>query len=253
VFRKFVDALEGASPVITMENMNDLLSLCNEFGFTGLLSQVTDFIAAHSVVDYEARKWVSDLKEKSQQQDRKLCLPQREIVDLRDANNRQLQDIAEIQEGRSREVTELSRLGCENASLTQASRVQKQELGAAQANSDKELRAQFAQKAGKGARGARAGDLEALRKQQSGSQTRIAQELANLKQQLTQLHGAPSSSDTKIDNLNRQLTSKIANLAQDFQNLKEQFTQFANAQSSSDKKVANLGLSWCRQRKRLEV
>jgi hypothetical protein len=41
-FHIFVRALEGAVPVLTTENMYDLLSLCNEFGFTRLLSQVTE-------------------------------------------------------------------------------------------------------------------------------------------------------------------------------------------------------------------
>jgi hypothetical protein len=41
-FHIFVGALEGAAPVLTTENMYDLLSLCNEFGFTRLLSQVTE-------------------------------------------------------------------------------------------------------------------------------------------------------------------------------------------------------------------
>jgi hypothetical protein len=41
-FHIFVGALEGAAPVLTRETMYDLLSLCNEFGFTRLLSQVTE-------------------------------------------------------------------------------------------------------------------------------------------------------------------------------------------------------------------
>jgi hypothetical protein len=36
--------------------MHELLSLCNEFGFIGLQSQVSDFISAHSVADYKARQ-----------------------------------------------------------------------------------------------------------------------------------------------------------------------------------------------------
>jgi uncharacterized coiled-coil protein SlyX len=133
----FVGALEGRVPVITTENMQDLFLLCKEFGFVGLHSQVTDFISAHSVADSETRKRISDLEAKNRQQDRKLCLLQKEVVDLREANKAQKQDIAEIGEGRSHEAAELSCLEGENASL-----------GCAQAKSDKEieeLRAQFAQ------------------------------------------------------------------------------------------------------------
>jgi hypothetical protein len=45
VFRIFVAALEGTPPVLTQANMNELLSLCKEFGFTDLLSQVSAFMA----------------------------------------------------------------------------------------------------------------------------------------------------------------------------------------------------------------
>jgi predicted RNase H-like nuclease (RuvC/YqgF family) len=120
--------------------MQDLFLLSEEFGFSGLLSQVTDFISAHSVADSEAWKRISDLEAKNRQQDRELCLLQKEVVDLRGA---QMQNIAEIREGRSREaaessrLAELSHLAGENASL-----------GCAQEKSDKEigeLCAQFAQ------------------------------------------------------------------------------------------------------------
>jgi hypothetical protein len=47
----FVAALEGTAPVFTSENMHELPSLCNEIGFAGLLSQVPDFVPAHSVAD----------------------------------------------------------------------------------------------------------------------------------------------------------------------------------------------------------
>jgi hypothetical protein len=57
-FKIFVGALEGAAPVVTTENMQDLLLLCTEFGFIGLHSQVTDFISGHSVADYEVREWM---------------------------------------------------------------------------------------------------------------------------------------------------------------------------------------------------
>jgi hypothetical protein len=133
VFQVFVGALEGTVPVVTTENMQDLFLLCNEFGFSGVLSQVTDFISAHSVADSEARKRISDLEANNG----KLCFLQKEVVDLREANKAQVQDIAKLREERSHEAAELLRLGGENVSLR-----------CAQAKSDKEigeLCAQFAQ------------------------------------------------------------------------------------------------------------
>jgi hypothetical protein len=39
-----------------MENMHDLLLLCNEFGFSGLLSQVTNLISAQRASAVEERR-----------------------------------------------------------------------------------------------------------------------------------------------------------------------------------------------------
>jgi hypothetical protein len=41
--------------VLTIEIMHDVLFLCNELNFTGLLSQVSGFISAQWVADDEAR------------------------------------------------------------------------------------------------------------------------------------------------------------------------------------------------------
>jgi hypothetical protein len=59
------EALDGTAPVPTTEKMQEPLLLCNEFGFTGLLSQVADFISAHSVADYEVRQCVSGVEEQN--------------------------------------------------------------------------------------------------------------------------------------------------------------------------------------------
>jgi hypothetical protein len=61
-FQMFVPTLEGMAPALTTENRQDPLSLCNEFGFPGLLSQVMNFILGHSVVDYEARQRVNGVE-----------------------------------------------------------------------------------------------------------------------------------------------------------------------------------------------
>jgi hypothetical protein len=72
-FHIFVAALEGTAPVLTTENMSDLLSLCNEFGFTGLLSQGLGFISAHSVVEDGMRKAASDITKEKLQIRQALC------------------------------------------------------------------------------------------------------------------------------------------------------------------------------------
>jgi hypothetical protein len=54
VFQTFVAALECTAPVLMAEKMHDLLFLCNEFGFTGLLFQVPDFISGHLIAESEA-------------------------------------------------------------------------------------------------------------------------------------------------------------------------------------------------------
>jgi chromosome segregation ATPase len=51
-----------------------------------------------------------------------------------------------------------------------------------------------------------AGEMEAIRKQQSESQARFVQDLANLKQQFAHLSGAHSSSEKKVADLGTQLT-----------------------------------------------
>jgi hypothetical protein len=53
-------------------------------------------MSAHSVVDDEARKRVSDLEEKNRQQNRKHCLLQKEAIDLRETNKAQNEDIAAL-------------------------------------------------------------------------------------------------------------------------------------------------------------
>jgi Leu/Phe-tRNA-protein transferase len=47
--------------------------------------------------------------------------------------------------------------------------------------------------------------MEAVRRQQNDSQTGLAHDITNLKQQLTQLSGAQSSSEKKIAEMGAQL------------------------------------------------
>jgi chromosome segregation ATPase len=82
----FVGTLEGAPPVITTENVNYLFLLCKEFGFASLLSEVTDFISAHSVVEEEARNVVSDIAEDNFQIKEALCPLQEALSGLGTSN-----------------------------------------------------------------------------------------------------------------------------------------------------------------------
>jgi hypothetical protein len=58
-------------------------------------------------------------------------------------------------------------------------------------------------------------DMEALLKQQSKSQACLAQDVADLKQQLVQRNNAQSSADKKIADLNVQSTPRVTRLEQE--------------------------------------
>jgi hypothetical protein len=95
-FPIFAATLDGAPPAIATKNMNDLLLFCGEFGLASLLCQVTTFISAHSVVGGELRNRVSDLEEKNRQQNRKHWLLQKGVVELRETNKAEKEEIATI-------------------------------------------------------------------------------------------------------------------------------------------------------------
>jgi hypothetical protein len=50
---------------LTKENMNDVRLLCEEFGLSALLTQVSVFVSAPSVAKDEARKSVRDIAEEN--------------------------------------------------------------------------------------------------------------------------------------------------------------------------------------------
>jgi hypothetical protein len=50
----FVAVLERLALVLATADMHNVPFLCNEFDFADLLSQVTEFIAAHSAGDCQA-------------------------------------------------------------------------------------------------------------------------------------------------------------------------------------------------------
>jgi hypothetical protein len=92
----FLATLESTKPELTTGNIDKLFLLCEEFGFTALLSQVSDFRSQHAVVedeaviDDEARKGVYRVEEQNQQQDRAFGLLQQEIADLREEHLREI-------------------------------------------------------------------------------------------------------------------------------------------------------------------
>jgi hypothetical protein len=84
-FPVFLSALHGKDPSLTTENISNLLLLCEEFRFAGLLSMVSELQEWESVVDGEARRWIRDVEEQSLQQDRTVRFLQKEFVELQAA------------------------------------------------------------------------------------------------------------------------------------------------------------------------
>jgi hypothetical protein len=58
-FKVFVSVIGGTDPALTNENINDMLVLCEEFGFVALRSKVSVFEMRASVVDKEVRRRMS--------------------------------------------------------------------------------------------------------------------------------------------------------------------------------------------------
>jgi hypothetical protein len=85
-FQVCVSALGGMELAITTTNMDDLHLLCDEFGFTGLLTQVSNFISAHSAAEDEARKGVTDIAEENLQIKGALFPLQEALAGLRTGN-----------------------------------------------------------------------------------------------------------------------------------------------------------------------
>jgi hypothetical protein len=75
-FQNIVATLEGLAPIAMIEKTHELLSLCNEFGITGLLSQIPDFIS----VCHRG----SGVEEQSFDQDRIVRFLQKEVVNPRE-------------------------------------------------------------------------------------------------------------------------------------------------------------------------
>jgi hypothetical protein len=55
-FHVFLDALRDIPPVITSDNSDDLFLLCEEFGFSSLLSKVVEFRSRQSPIDGDTWK-----------------------------------------------------------------------------------------------------------------------------------------------------------------------------------------------------
>jgi hypothetical protein len=142
--------------------MQDLLSLCKEFGFSGLLSQVTDFISTYSVAEDRASKAISDIMEEKFQSRQALCPLQGALSRLARDNGQLLQsvsllrkDVVDLREAHARKIATLEK-GQTESSGRQANHEKEQEalkgeiacLHEAQLRSGREvaeLRAQLAQ------------------------------------------------------------------------------------------------------------
>jgi hypothetical protein len=88
VFRIFVDALNGKPPVLTPENTDGLVLLSTEFGFNSLLSLLSDWVSTRNM-----RNSIHRIEERSIQQDRELCPLQQEVLNLREVNKAQSEEI----------------------------------------------------------------------------------------------------------------------------------------------------------------
>jgi hypothetical protein len=61
-FRVFTNAILGANPTITIENVTSLELLCREFDFRELSAAIRRFVAEHSSIDADARERVARLE-----------------------------------------------------------------------------------------------------------------------------------------------------------------------------------------------
>jgi len=69
VFRAFVGTNSDNFLEITKESVTDLVSFCDEFGFSELVEKVTVFRSQHSSVDESACKRIRILEEHNFQQE----------------------------------------------------------------------------------------------------------------------------------------------------------------------------------------
>jgi chromosome segregation ATPase len=229
-FRIFLATLEGAKPELTTENMTDQCLLCNEFGFARPFSDVTNYIWSHSVVNTHEPNGARDITEENSQIKEtlspvtealsgmikmsldltrsneslqpSLCLLQKEVLDLRET---EMRNIAEIWE----------------------------ELG--------ELRTQLAREQTKHALEQESMKRENARRMEEIAELRRHQEtftqgIGNLKQQFTQLSGTQTNNDKKIGDMDNEL----AQAKQEVENVKQQITQLSGTQANSDKKIGDL-------------
>jgi phage host-nuclease inhibitor protein Gam len=164
-----------------------------------------------------------------------LCLLQKEVLDLRDANKGKRWENVEIRNALGKLRVEFAQEQTNHAQKQEAMKREIADLG--QGNSDQQR-----ENAG------RLEEIAGLRRQQET----FAQDIENLKQQIVELSRAQSNSDKKIGDLNGQMAPKIANLAQDLGDLKQQIVELGGAQSNSDKKIGDLGTQLAQRKQEVD-
>jgi chromosome segregation ATPase len=226
--------------------MHDLLSLCNEFDFSGLHSQVTDFISAHSVAEDGARKAASDITEDKLQirqalrplqgalscltrdnghLEQFLSLLRKDVVDLREAH---AWKIATLEKGQTESSGRLANYEKEQEAL-------KREIAGfreAQARSDREV--------------------EELRAQLAQEVRRLREEQARLEEKLTGLEVAHEALKRQLVEETGGLRGQHERFARELGYLRQQFTQLGSAQSPSEKKIADLGVQLAQTQREIE-
>jgi hypothetical protein len=112
ILRTFLSAVEGATPELTIANAPGLALLCDEFGFTSLAEQVSEFESRHSSIDEHARRIIAALKDQLVQQNREICVLHEEAGQHRSQLARHLQIIEQLSAANTsqQQQSELARL-----------------------------------------------------------------------------------------------------------------------------------------------
>jgi hypothetical protein len=106
----FLATLEGQKPEFTAGYVTELFMLCEEFGFSSLLSDISDLMTRQEVVDDEARKRIWSIGERTVQQERTLCLLGQEIAEIREAHLREIATLRSQFSGENHSLREELRL-----------------------------------------------------------------------------------------------------------------------------------------------
>jgi hypothetical protein len=111
--------------------MNDVRLVCEEFGFSALLTQVSDFVSARSVAEDEARKSVSDSIEENLQIKGAL-FPLREVLSgLRRANLHMEKKARQVRKSNRKRRTTIAAVQDASSHHSEENQTLRKELGVA--------------------------------------------------------------------------------------------------------------------------